>query len=368
MISKGCLTINLKAIKDNWQLLNARLGVTNCGAVVKTNAYGLGAIPVARVLLAAGCRTLFVATMDEAIELREQVTDKYQLVVFGGMAYNSYADCVHYNILPVLTTVRHLSLWAQSCRKANRQWPCIIKVDTGMHRFGLSLNEIYAHLDDTHLLNQCSPVMLMSHLACADDPEAPLNTCQLESFSSIVDKARELFPAIKASLANSSGIFLGPRYFFDTARPGIALYGGNPTPYRANPMQPVVSLQLPVAQITVVNSGETVGYGGDFTASGDRKIATVLGGYADGLPRCLGGRGYGYYCGYRVPMIGRISMDATAFDISVVPDNELSAKLGAIEILGEHQSVDQLACQADTIHCEILTKLGRRFRRLYTQG
>ena len=207
--------------------------------------------------------------------------------------------------------------------------------------------------------------MLMSHLACADNPEAPLNTRQLTVFVSIVDKVRALLPTIKASLVNSAGIFLGPQYFFDMARPGIALYGGNPTPYRVNPMQSVVSLHLPINQVRVVQDGDSVGYGGEFVAIGDKKIATVFGGYADGLPRYVGGRGYGYYRSYRVPIAGRVSMDATAFDISAVPDNELSTAPGAIEILGEHHSIDQLACEANTISYELLTQLGKRFQRMY---
>ena len=365
MMPTGCLTVNLNAIAENWRLLNARLGTTACGAVIKADAYGLGAIPVARTLISAGCETLFVATMAEAIEVREQVCGEYQLVVLGGMAHNYYADCVHHNIVPVLTTNEQLSLWSKACESAGRQWPCVVKIDTGMHRFGLSKDDIHRYLDDFRLLARCSPMMLMSHLACADTPEATLNKHQLVSFLSIFNKARTLLPTLKASLVNSSGIFLGSEYFFDMARPGIALYGGNPTPSQTNPMQSVVSLTLPINQIVSVNRGETVGYGGTFIADEDKKIATVFGGYADGIPRCLGNRGHGYYSGYRVPIVGRISMDATAFDLSAIPDKALSEERGTIEILGEHQSVDEVAREADTISYEILTRLGRRFQRVY---
>ena len=364
-MSTGCLTIDLTAIKNNWQLLNKKLDTTACGAVIKANAYGLGAIPVARVLVDAGCKTFFIATIDEAVEIREQVVGDYQLIVLGGMASSYHAECIHYNIVPVLITNEQLSLWAQSCRSSAHPWPSIIKVDTGMHRFGLSPDDIYRQLDDLQLLKQCSPMMVMSHLACADDPGATLNTRQLTCFTAVTDKVRERLPTIKASLVNSSGIFLGPQYFFDMARPGIALYGGNPTPYQANPMQSVVSLHLPINQIRVIHDGESVGYGGEFIASGDRKIATVFGGYADGLPRCLSGRGYGYYRGHRVPIVGRISMDAIAFDISSVSDDDVFPQANEIEVLGQHHTIDQLASEAGTISYELLTQLGSRFRREY---
>ncbi len=369
MVSTGQLIIDLTAIQKNWQLLNQKVGTdTECAAVVKANAYGLGAIPVTRSLITVGCRIFFVATLDEAIELREAVAGEYKIIVLGGMASNNFRECVHYRLIPTLVTLQQLMGWQafyDGVVSPKRGLPPIIKIDTGMHRLGLSLEEIKQLISDKSLLRSLSPDILMSHLACADEPSHPLNNRQLEAFCSALDELKQLLPNIKASFANSSGIFLGSNYHFDIARPGVSLYGANPTPEYANPMTPVVKLSVPVNQIKDIPVGDSVGYGASYKVKKNTRIAITFGGYADGLFRILGGRGQGFYSGFPVPIIGRVSMDSIAFDVSSVPDALLAERDSMIEIIGEHQTVDRLAAQASTIAYEILTSLGCRYDRAY---
>ncbi len=373
MISTGQLIIDLTAIQKNWQLLNQKTGVdTECAAVVKANAYGLGAVPVARSLIGVGCRTFFVATLDEAIELREAVVGEYKIIVLGGMASNHYKECARYQLTPTLVTFQQLSLWQMACSQdasQKEEWQSpVIKIDTGMHRLGLSLNEIKQLILEKNLLTSLSPNIFMSHLACADEPSHPLNNQQLSAFCYVLNELKQLLPNVKASFANSSGIYLGNNYQFDIVRPGVSLYGANPTLDLANPMTPVVKLSVPINQIKGVPVGDSVGYGASYKAKKDTRIAVTFGGYADGLFRILGSGGKGFYCGYPVPIAGRVSMDSIAFDISSVPDALLSEENNMIEILGEHQTVDQLAVQASTIAYEILTSLGQRYHRTYQGG
>lgn len=358
----GQLVIRLDAVAKNWQCLNHKVIGAECAAVVKANAYGLGVASVTECLFAAGCRTFFVATMDEAIELRQALQEDYRLVVFGGQAAPYPEECVHYEITPILITYEQILNWSKS---ATDESPApFIKFDSGMHRFGLMPEEMGKLLEDNDVLARLSPACFMSHLACADTSRHPLNLSQLTLFSHYYSKLKQRLPMIKASLANSSACFLDERYYFDLCRPGIALYGGNPTPAHSNPMQLVVYLTLPIIQIKTLNKGETVGYGADFRADSVKRIALVFGGYADGLFRLLGNKGKGFLGTYSVPMVGRVSMDAIAFDVSHIPESVLCSE-GSIEILGDHQSVDDLAVQADTIAYEVLTNLGSRYQRQY---
>ncbi|MBX2809911.1 MAG: alanine racemase [Cellvibrionaceae bacterium] len=367
MPTTGTLSIDLGAIANNWRTLKAGLAAAvECAAVVKADAYGLGAVQVVRALYAAGCRCFFVATVEEAVVLREAVAGDYHLVVLGGMAYDRFAECRHYKLIPVLTDFSHIERWSGDSRKAGEPLPSIIKVDTGMHRLGLTEEAWTRLLNQPALLKASSPMMLMSHLACADTPDAELNRRQLLSFAAIRQQMVVELPGLRASLANSSGIFLGSDYHFDCVRPGVAIYGANPTPYLHNSMQGVVTLRLPLTQIKTIVAGETVGYGAEFTADKSSRIGVVFGGYADGLLRALANVGKGYYHGHPVPLIGRVSMDALAFDLSAVPENAFQDELGEVELLGGRQSLDDLAVQAGTIAYEILTNLGRRYQRVYS--
>ncbi|MBX2808401.1 MAG: alanine racemase [Cellvibrionaceae bacterium] len=367
MSSAGELCVDLDALVSNWHRVKAELrsGV-DCAAVVKANAYGLGSLPVVRALLNAGCKSFFVATVDEAIELRESVPGDYRLVVLGGMAYDQFDACEAYKLTPVLTNFSHVERWSSDCLKANHGLPSILKIDTGMHRLGLDGDDLKRLIDRVDLLKTSLPVMVMSHLACADMPDAALNTHQLSLFTSAYGELVNRLPHVQASLANSSGVFLGKTYHFDCVRPGAALYGVNPTPDKINPMRPVLTLNLAITQMKSIAAGETVGYGGEFTAEKPSLIAITFGGYADGVLRVLGNAGQGYYKNHPVPIIGRVSMDALVFDLSSVPDNLLAGPPGHIQLLGDCQSVDQLAAEAGTIAYEMLTSIGRRYQRIYS--
>jgi alanine racemase len=366
MRSTGLLTVNLSALSANWLLLNKRVQQANadsqCAAVVKANAYGLGLEPVALALHAVGCRQFFVATLQEAIALRGIIGDDGEIIVLGGLAHGAGGEWQQYQLIPVLYDIKFVDQWVEYCQQRSVALPCVFKVDTGMHRLGLQPDDLkgLCQREDVQRLNV---KMLMSHLACADTPSHKLNRRQLQEFRQISALFREYFPQSSLSLANSSGLFLGDDFYFDIARPGAALYGVNPTPALTNPMQPVVNLSLPVMQIRTIKSGESVGYGATFVAQRKTRMAVVFGGYADGLIRLMGGRGKGYCNGEEVPIIGRVSMDSMAVDIT-----DLDAEPSSIQILNEIQGVDVLAAFAETIGYEVLTNLGARFKREYIQN
>lgn len=377
MSSTGVLTIDLKAISDNWRLLNTKVGEkTECSAVVKANAYGLGLSEVSAELKAAGCKTFFVVTLVEAIELRTYVGDSPEIFVLGGVSQDAARfsrtlsdDWVKFRLTPVLFSVEYIEQWGNYCSSIEKLLPCIIKLDTGMHRLGLSENELIEVLN-SGLLSLMSPKYLMSHFACADDPEHPLNDKQVESFERCSSMMKEVYPDIRLSLANSSGVFLGKKAHYDLVRPGCALYGVNPTPAALNPMKPVINIQLPIVQMKTIHVGESVGYGATFVAARTTRLAIVFGGYADGLLRYLSNTGFAYYDGAKIPLIGRVSMDSMVFDVTdaQISEDRLLDQINYINVLGEYQSVDALAEMAGTIAYEILTSLGHRFARRYING
>jgi len=362
---RATLDIDLQAVQANWRHLRDSLQKgCECAAVVKADAYGLGAAEVVTALLAAGCKTFFVATLNEAIALRASVPTGCTIVVLGGLCHGAPSIFAEHNLVPVLYDISSVTSWANYCRGIKAAHPSVIKIDTGMNRLGLALAELEMLLDQGRLVDECSPIMLMSHLACADTPDAVLNGQQLNLFKQAKATFSVRFPWARYSLANSSGIFLGEHYHFNTARPGAALYGVNPTPFDAqNPMHQVVRLQLPVMQVKTVSKGGSIGYGGTFVAAKDMRIAIVFGGYADGILRLLSSRGHGYYNGHPIPIVGRVSMDSIAYDVSSIPDSDISSG-DMVELLGT-QGIDALAQDASTIGYEILTSLGRRYRRHY---
>ena len=366
MSSTGLLLIDTKAIVANWRYINSQLTDENLSAktaaVVKANAYGLGVEPVARALKEAGCLYFFVATLQEAIELRDIIGDAPDIYVLGGLSHGCSEEWVSYRLIPVLFDTAYVENWLDRCRHLGRPLPCALKMDTGMHRLGLSAEELHGLVDKKNVAEQLNVTLLMSHLACADHPEHPLNEIQLDCFMAMHSRIKSYFPRAMLSLANSSGVFLGHAFHFDLLRPGAALYGVNPNPAKRNPMKSVVKLQLPVMQVRAIEMGESVGYGATFSADKNARIAVVFGGYADGLLRLLGNQGFGFCRGVRVPIVGRVSMDSMAFDVTgldFVPD--------VIEILNDQQSVDDLAAYADTIGYEILTSLGSRYQRQYVE-
>lgn len=375
--STGLLTIDLGAIQSNWLSLKNNIqranGSARCAAVTKANAYGLGIKPVALSLAAVGCEEFFVATLNEGEELREILGPKPAIYILGGILHG-FNQCesgerwAQFNLIPVLYDAGHVQQWLAFCEKQQQACACALKVDTGMNRLGLSaaeLDELLCAIDaDKFKFTRFKPVVLMSHLACADDDKSAFNGQQLAAFNLAAKKTLNYFPHIRLSLSNSSGIFLDSQFHFDLCRPGIALYGGNPVGSYAdvecNPMQQVVSLSLPVMQHKVIKKGESIGYGQIFTAEKEMQVAVVFGGYADGILRSLSNRGFAWCNDISVPMIGRVSMDSVFFDVT-----ELDHRPDSVQIFKSNDCLDLLALAAGTIGYEILTSLGSRYQRQY---
>jgi alanine racemase len=349
------LEIDLGAIVANWRHLAKMAAPAACAAVVKANGYGLGAAPVAQALLKAGCRRFFVATLDEGIALREALGAVPQIAVFNGPLPGAAEEFVRACLIPVLNDPSQLESW----QKLGEPAPAIVHVDTGFNRLGLFCPDFMLWRDRLAALGVEG---LISHLACADTPSHALNALQRERFLAM----RQHLPAVKASLAASSGIFLGGNFHFDEVRPGAALYGVNPMPGNPNPMRPVVRAAARILQLRKIDRGESVGYGAAHVMDGPGMLATASIGYADGWPRSLSHRGCGWLAGKRVPLLGRVSMDLATFDVTGIPGNELQPG-NLIELIGPHYGVDAAAADAGTIGYEILTALGARYHRVYRE-
>jgi alanine racemase len=362
----GILTIDLGAIVSNWRELAARAAPAQCGAVVKADAYGCGIEPVAGALAAAGCRTLFVALLSEARRARVAAPDA-AIYVLNGLLPGTAPSYSEANLRPVLGSLDELAEW--HTHTAANGWPgmAALHVDTGMNRLGLRPSEAISLAERSG--GQLRGIdLLMGHFACSEEPAHPLNAKQMGLFREI----RDLFPGMAGSLANSSGIFLGPDALHDLVRPGVALYGANPTPGHINPMRPVVRLEARVVQVREVARGESVGYSATWTAKRPTRLAIASIGYADGFLRAAGATDTragsdAIVAGLRCPAAGRVSMDLMAIDITGVPAD--AARRGdLVTLLGDEITVDDLAAHAGTIPYEVLTSLGRRHRRVHVSG
>ena len=353
------LTIDLDALADNYRLLDRLSGPAACAAVVKANAYGLGVDRVAPVLHAAGCGAFFVATGAEALELREILDaggGEAEILVLNGIAAQAAEArrARDRGLVPVLNSGEEVAQW----RALGGRPDVALHVDTAMNRLGMPVAEASHHLADAGLHDDLNVTTLISHLACAEQAEHPLNRRQCARFAALCDGL-----PLRASLANSSGIFLGPEYRFHLVRAGVALYGANPTPNRPNPMAEVVGLKGKIIQTRRIDTGMSVGYGAAFTAARPTRLATVPVGYADGYPRALGNRGSGDIGGVRVPVAGRVSMDLTVFDVTGAAD--MAVPGADIQLIGGGVPLDEVAEAAGTIAYEILVRLGRRPHRTY---
>ncbi|WP_346838773.1 alanine racemase [Microbulbifer sp. SAOS-129_SWC] len=364
-VREGVLTIDLQALGDNYLALCDKLaGGARCGAVVKADAYGLGMARVAPALYKRGCRDFFVATEGEGETLRQLLGDDVRIVVLTGVRPGCEADCATSGLVPTLFTLGQVRAWAEACARRGDAAPCAVKVDSGMTRLGMTGEEFDQLLADRELLRAANIELMLSHLACADEPSHPQNAAQLQRFRRAGERLRAQCPQVQLSLANSSGIFLGAEYHFDVTRPGSALYGINPVPGSDNPMRPVVELRLPVIQKRYVSADCAVGYGATAQVPAGSWLAVARGGYADGILRTQSGRGCGWGAGRRLPMVGRVSMDSTVFDISALDATEREA-LESIQVLNGELTVDEVGAYAGTIGYEILTSLGRRYYRRY---
>ncbi|RIY02430.1 alanine racemase [Aureimonas flava] len=353
----GVLTVDLGALARNHRRLAERAGGAAVAGVVKADAYGLGVAAVAPALHAAGCRTFFVAHLAEALRLRPALPGEAEIFVLNGLLPGDEPLCAASGFRPVLNSGEQLDAWGALGRALGRALPAAIQVDSGMSRLGLAPGEVAGLVGDPSRLDGIETVLVMSHLACADEPDHPANAAQLAAFEALAAG----LPAARRSLANSAGLFLGDRFRFDLARPGIALYGGAPTSGRPNPMEPVVRLDARVIQVREVPAGAGIGYGFAAVAERPMRLATLSVGYADGWLRASGNRGAAFFRGRRLPITGRVSMDSIIVEAGDAP-------LGAgvlVELIGPDATLDAAAAAAGTISYEILTALGHRYERRY---
>ncbi len=364
-ISGSRLTINFVALAANYRFLAKQIAPAEAAITIKADAYGLGMAECAPVFWAAGAQSFFVALASEGVALKAMLPKADVYVLHGATAANA-SILRDAKIIPVLGSPEMIALW----RELGDGAPCALHVDTGMNRLGLTMDEAKTlAIGGLHGLNA---ILLMTHFACADDPDHPKNTSQIESFNA----AKALFPSLKTSLQNSAGAFLGALARSDVARLGIALYGGEAVNHVANPMRPVVTAEAQVMMVRHAKAGETVSYGATQTLARDTRIAVCSVGYADGYHRALSstgvalretGRpaGLGFIAGHKVPILGRVTMDQTMFDVTDVPE----VKAGDfIELFGPNIPLDDAARAAGTIGYELLTSLGQRYHRIYVQA
>ncbi len=355
------LTVSLPAIVANWEWLSSRFTGEECAAVVKANAYGLGMIPVATALEAAGCGIFFVATLEEAILLRETLPD-VRIVVFHGVQANEEDAFVEYRLIPTLNSEEQIARW-KPIAIDDEHAVSVLHVDTAMGRLGLQPEAFHALIEEeSSILEACRVGLLMSHLACAGEPDHPLNAAQL----ALMKNASALAPHLPVSLCNSGGVLLPAEYHFDLARPGCSLYGIAPHSAVANPMQHVATWHAPILMTRTLTKEQTIGYGATYTAPAGTRIATVASGYADGYPRYLSNKGMGYIGDYPTKLVGRVTMDMLMFDVTHIPES-VAHEGAAVTLLGDKDGirVDEVAAAASTIGYEILTSIGDRVRRIY---
>ena len=359
----GQLTIDLGALARNWRALDKVSAGALTAAVVKADAYGMGIEMAATALYAAGARFFFVATPDEGIAVRTALPDAHIFVLDG--LYPGAANLyVRQNLMPVISSMEMLEEWMNKCVERNEAYPSAFHFDTGINRLGFRLNEAVLVRERIERLGY-APQMVMSHLACADQPNHEKNRTQLALFSSVMGQ----FRGIPASLANSAGLMTGRDYHFQMVRPGIALYGGRAVNGRKNPMATVATLHAPILQVKEARTGETVGYGAAYSLSRDSRLAVVGHGYADGFPRSLSSTNMRpgakvFLRGQLCPVVGKISMDLTIVDITELGSN-LPKPGEGVEVIGPNVNLDDQADAAGTIGYELLTSLKGRYSRNY---
>jgi alanine racemase len=355
------LCVDVDAVCRNFRALQSMSGTAICGAVVKADAYGLGASAISRALCAAGCCHFFVADLDEALALAPRLSDACTVFVLNGLVASVTDEYRTPGIVPTLNSLDEIRIWAGRARDLGCRLPAAIQIDTGMSRFGLSPKDVDWLASTDGALDGLELRLVLSHLARADEPTAATNDCQRRSF----EQLRRKLPPAPGSLANSAAILLGPAFHFELVRPGIALYGVQPALDSTLPIEAVVQLSATVRQVRSVAAATAIGYGASYSTDSSARIATVGMGYADGILRSLGNRGAAWFGDTRLPIVGAISMDSFTVDASALPDGALVAGC-RVDLIGRHQSANDLAEAADTNGYEVLTSLGGRPRTVRT--
>ena len=344
MPAPATLTVDLNALAANFHTLDAAGGAP-VHPVVKADSYGLGASACAERLMAEGARTFFVARTSEGERLRVARGAGPAIYVLDGCLAGRAARMRAADLRPVLNTDAQMAEWRTAGGGA-----CGLQIDTGMNRLGFrpeAAPEPFAGLD-----------LVLSHLACADDPAEPMNARQRDAFAA----AAARYPGTVRSFANSGGVFLGADYGFDASRPGICLYGGGPEGRPDDRIRPVATLTAEVLQVREIRAGESVGYSRGFVADAPRRVATVAAGYADGVLRSYSPAGQVQVGGALRPIVGRVSMDVCAVDVT-----GLEVAVGdPVELFGPNRALDDAAAAAGTVAWELLTSVGPRVTRLYT--
>jgi len=356
--TRPTLRVDLPQIRANYDALKAKVGAAKIGASVKADAYGLGAVPVAKTLYGAGCRIFFVATAGEGKLLRDGVGPNAAIYILNGPAPRDKGVLLGAKLKPVINSIEQARFWGSVAKDVREPPYTAIHIDTGMNRLGLTPEEVTELSRDKQLWNLLNPEWVMSHLACAPDAANPLNKTQLQRFR----KAAAQFPLTPLSLANTAGIYLGKPYHFQMVRPGIGLYGGVATTKPEQEVsKPVATLLAPILQVRYVKAGEPLGYNSTYIAPRDMRIAIVGAGYADGIPVNQSNRGTAILHDEEVNIVGRVSMDLTIIDAT---DANLSVEVGGVVVFrGEHLEAE--ADSAKTINYELLVRLGQRCRRDY---
>lgn len=357
--SRPVLNIDLNIIANNYIYLTKLCLASEVAAVVKADCYGLGASRIVPVLQQQGCKHFFVANYEEGIALREAHKD-INIYVLNGLFADEVVILTEYNLIPVLHNYEQVRIWQEYATKLCKKLPCIVKIDVGMKRLGMSVTDFDKFLEsaaDSHL----EILYIMSHLTSSEEQDNPSNQIQLQKFEQLA----QMLPNIARSLANSGAIFLGPQYHFDLVRPGAALYGICFD--SQNGINCAVQLHAPIIHMHELLPGESIGYNQIYVNNSNNSVltATIPIGYADGFFRSLSNKAILYIDGIKVPIIGRISMDMTAIDVSMIPRDKLF--LGKqVEIIGPNSKISHLSGYAKTNEYEILTSLGQRFKRVYT--
>ena len=359
----GRLTIDLDALIANYQTYQDIAPEAEIAAVLKCNAYGCGLAPAAQALRLAGCKSFYVANANEGLQLRAFLNSKggdAAIYVLGGVFEGAERALVESRLIPVLNDETQLDLWRRYAGATGSTLQAVIHIDTGMNRLGLPVEAFESLAKAPERFKGLKIEGLMSHLACAASPDHPMNAQQRERF----ERCRGLMPDAKCGLSSSAGALLGPEYHFDVVRLGVSLYGVGAFDRPDPRLRTVARLEAPILQVRTAKAGETVGYSATHVFDRDARVATIGAGYGDGFHRATSGKAVAYIDGRPAPMLGRVSMDLIAVDLSEVP--ETLGKVGdAVELIGEHAKIEDVAMAADTIAYELLTDFGHRYVRRY---